>query len=171
MPAREVGAGEITKARELRDSMNDLVPSDADFEQAFAVARVSRQHLARYYLRSIDKYMKDDPEPTHVAIEDVRIVNLEHVLPLTPTEDWAVDEETAKTAQKRLGNMALMNAKKNAQIGNLTFEEKRSAYENTAFEITRMIADYDTWGLDQINDRQQKLAAEAVNTWSLKFDT
>ena len=54
MPAREVGAGEITKARELRDSMNDLVPSDADFEQAFAVARVSRQHLARYYLRSID---------------------------------------------------------------------------------------------------------------------
>ena len=45
--AQEVGTGRITKARELRDAMERYVPSDAEFEAAFATARVSRAHLAR----------------------------------------------------------------------------------------------------------------------------
>ena len=59
--AQEVGAGKITKARELRDAFKSIVPNDKDFEEAFAVARVSKHYLARYYLRSIDRTMKADP--------------------------------------------------------------------------------------------------------------
>jgi hypothetical protein len=58
--AQSIGNGEIKKAREIRDGMKTVVPHDKDFEEAFAVARVSKTHLARYYLRAIDQTMKDD---------------------------------------------------------------------------------------------------------------
>ena len=51
--AQDVGTGKITKARELREAMSNYVPSDAQFEEAFSTARVSRAHLARYYLRAL----------------------------------------------------------------------------------------------------------------------
>ena len=48
--AKDVGTKKITKARELREAMKPYAPTDAEFEEAFASARVSRPHLARYYL-------------------------------------------------------------------------------------------------------------------------
>ncbi len=69
--AKEVGLKQITKARELRDAMKDYVPSDTEFEQAFAVARVSRPRLARYYIRALEKAKKMQPDPEWVSNEDV----------------------------------------------------------------------------------------------------
>ena len=79
--AQDVGTKRITKARELRDAMKDYVPTDAEFEEAFATARVSRPHLARYYLRAIDKTIKSDPQPEFVANEEADQITLEHILP------------------------------------------------------------------------------------------
>jgi len=50
-----IGTGKIKKAAELRASLDKEVPTDSQFEQAFATARVSKQYLARYYLRALDK--------------------------------------------------------------------------------------------------------------------
>ena len=38
--AQDVGTNRITTARELRDAMKEYVPVDAEFEEAFATARV-----------------------------------------------------------------------------------------------------------------------------------
>lgn len=40
--AHDIGTGKITKACELREAMKSYVPTDQEFEQAFAVARISR---------------------------------------------------------------------------------------------------------------------------------
>ena len=90
--------------------MDNYVPSDAQFEEAISTARVSRAHLARYYLRALEKTLKNDAHPEYVANEDVADVNLEHVLPLSPSADWRVDADTARTGQRLLGNMVLLRA-------------------------------------------------------------
>ncbi len=148
--AHDVGTGKITKATELRDSMREYVPSDAAFEQAFATARVSRSHLARYYLRAIEKQRANDPQPEYVPNEDVSQVNLEHVLPLSPGAEWGTDPEQARTAQKLLGNMALMPEARNRDLANKGFEEKKVVYAGSDYRTTSEIAQQATWTLNEI---------------------
>jgi hypothetical protein len=164
--AHEVGAGRITRARELREAMAAYVPADAQFREAFSTARVSRPHLARYYLRALEKSLKKDPQPEYVANEDV---NLEHVLPLSPGPEWRVDSDVARTAQRLLGNMVLLRANQNRDIGNQSFEKKRQVFKESGYFITQQIGNYEKWGLDEIRQRQTELANIAVQTWPLTF--
>jgi CMP-N-acetylneuraminic acid synthetase len=167
--AHAVGNGKITKARELRDFMRHLVPTDKEFEESFAVARVSKAFLARYYLRAIDKAMKGDPTPEYVANEDEKEINLEHVMPLVTGKGWNVDEDEADAAQKMLGNMVLLSAKKNVQLGNSDFDEKKRIFRESSYLVTNQVADYDKWGLEQIRARQASLATFAARTWPTDF--
>jgi hypothetical protein len=165
--AQDVGTGKITKARDLREAMKDYVPTDREFEEAFATARVSRPYLARYYLRAMDRTLKDDPEPEFVHNEDESEINLEHVLPLASSKNWLVDEGDALTARKLLGNMVLLSASKNMKLGNLSFEDKKAIYAESSYLITQQVATYPKWTIDDIRHRQAGLARIAVKTWPL----
>jgi hypothetical protein len=167
--AQEVGTKKITKARELREAMAKYVPTDAAFEEAFATARVSRPHLARYYLRALEKSLKADDQPEYVANEEVSEINLEHVLPLSAGAEWGVDSDEARASQKMLGNMALLRANQNRDVGSKSFAEKKPTYKDSGYFTTQRIAEFDTWGLKEIRERQAELAKIAVKTWRLTF--
>jgi uncharacterized protein YjbK len=104
-----------------------------------------------------------------VANEEAEDINLEHVLPQTPSKDWKIDSETAQAALRLLGNMVLLRANQNADLGNATFDEKKKVFKQSGYSITNQVADYKKWTLDEIRDRQSKMAKIAVKTWSLKF--
>jgi hypothetical protein len=167
--AQDVGTKRITKARDLRDAMKEYVPTDAEFEEAFATARVSRPHLARYYLRAIEKTMQADPQPEYVANEEVEEISLEHIMPLSPSAAWHIDEETAQAARRLLGNMVLIRADANRDIGNESFEAKRTVFAQSAYDVTNMVAGYEQWTPEEIRHRQSELAKIASKTWTLKF--
>lgn len=169
--AHLIGTGKITKAKELRESLQNEVPTDSQFEQAFATARVSKAYLARYYLRALDKTIKGDPTPEFVANEDYDAANLEHIIPLKPSEDWKISEEDAASAHQLIGNLTLLSAKKNVLIGNDTFAEKVKLYRDSNYDVTNQLEKYGaSFGLDQIKERQSHLAMLASKTWSTKFD-
>ncbi len=168
--AHEVGTRRIARARELREAMREYVPSDTAFQQAFATARVSRSYLARYYLRAIEKQRAADPQPEYVPNEDVSQINLEHVLPLNPNATWgSIDAEQARSAQRLLGNMALIREADNRDLGNKSFEEKKAVYARSGYATTAEIASSESWTLGDIERRQEGLAASAVQTWPLTF--
>jgi hypothetical protein len=166
--AHEVGTRKIKKAKELYAAMKDIVPNDATFEEDFKKARVSQAFLARYYLRTIDSVMRGETEPEYIANADSDVVNLEHVMPRKPSSAWSVDSETAAACEKRIGNMALLQAGKNVGVGNSSFAEKKKLYAKSAFQITKEVSKFQKWTLDQINQRQAKLAKLAVKTWPAK---
>ena len=130
---------------------------------------MGKTYLRRYYLRALDQTLKGDPEPEYVANEDESQINLEHVLPVAPGEDWDVDEDIAEATENMLGNMVLMKARKNVDLGNKTFEEKKAAYSESSYLITNQIAEYDKWGIDEIKAKQLKMAEIAKKAWSLDF--
>ncbi len=165
--AKSVGTMEITKARELRDAMKDIVPGNPEFQTAFSNATVGKTFLRRYYLRALDKTMKDDPEPEFVANEDETQVNLEHVSPINP--DQVEEDEIFEAAENMLGNMVLMRATKNKDLGNKPFPEKKPSYASSSYLITNQVAEYETWGMAEIKARQAKMAEIAIRTWSLDF--
>jgi len=165
--AKEVGTGQITTARELREAMKTYVPSDREFETAFASARVSRVYLARYYLRALENTAKQLSQPEYVANDSVADITLEHIMPLTAGDDWDVDDDLAEATQKFLGNMVLLRASQNRELGNMSFDEKKSVYKRSGYELTRQVAEYEKWTQDEIKSRQTLLAGLAVKTWSL----
>lgn len=167
--AQDVGTKKITKARELREAMAKYVPTDAAFEEAFATARVSRSHLARYYIRALEKNLKKEEQPEYVANEEVSEINLEHVLPLSAGAEWGVDSDEARAAQRMVGNMVLLKANQNRDIGNKSFAEKKIVYKDSGYFTTKRIAEYENWGLKEIRERQTELAKVAVTTWRLTF--
>ncbi|MDB5578171.1 MAG: hypothetical protein JWR80_3347 [Bradyrhizobium sp.] len=167
--AKEVGQGNLATAAALRAAMTKYIPSDAEFETAFATARVSRARLARYYLRAIENELAGTDQPEFVPNDDVESVNLEHVLPLTPGSSWGVSDDEAEAVQKLIGNLALMQAGPNSQEGNGSFSDKKKAYANSLFKTTKSIATVSKWDAVAIRNRQADLAKNALKAWPLTF--
>jgi hypothetical protein len=99
------------------------------------------------------------------ANEDQSVINLEHIMPRTPSAKWNVDAEVAAACENRLGNLLLLRAKTNVAIGNASFEEKREVYKESVYAISQRVAEYENWGLSEINEHQAWLAEAAIKAW------
>jgi hypothetical protein len=165
--AQMVGTKQIVTASDLARSMADVVPSDQAFEAAFAAARVSQNYLARYYLRALELQAKEDPEPELIPNEDQEAINLEHILPINPSAEWKIDADMAAACHRRLGNLVLLQATPNSTIGNSSFDEKLAVLRQSSYYLTKIAADFTTWGMKEIGERQKKLAELAVKTWPI----
>lgn len=165
--ARQVSEGKLTSIADILKGFTTL-PSDSAFLQAFATATISKQALARYYLRSLEQ--GSDPQGEVVPSSDTGKVNLEHVLPLSPSDAWLKRwaSDDVRAYQRRLGNMAILSARINSSIGNDDFVSKRSELAKSKFIFTRMIGDANEWSPDAINVRQVAMAETAVKVWTLK---
>jgi hypothetical protein len=167
--ARRVADGEIKTAEGLRKLLVEIIPSDPLFQQEFSEARVSQTHLARYYLRALERVRKGQPEPEWIPNDDEQAINLEHILPQSPQDGWpGIDEEVAHAYWRRLGNMVILQARKNSIIGNASFQQKKPTLEASGFILTQEAAGCEKWGVAEIESRQKQLAQLAVKTWPIK---
>jgi hypothetical protein len=166
--ALDIHSGKIKNARQLLKSMGPLVPDDESFKSAFVTSRVSQSHFAKYYLRALQQEADGSAEPQYVP-NDGGEINLEHILPQSPSEEWEdIDTDMAEALTRRLGNMALLQASQNQILGNKSYEAKKPVLKASSFSLTREAGEHDKWGREEINDRQQKLAQLAVKTWPHK---
>jgi hypothetical protein len=165
--AKEVTGGSIQTVRGLAQAMQRIVPSDAEFEAEFSTVRVANTQLARYYLRALELKRNAKAEPEWIPNEDI-VINLEHVLPENPGANWPeFDADTARLYYSRLGNMVLLQASQNTLIGNNAFVDKQDVLKRSTFMLTADVGKKKTWGKEEINARQKKLAQLAVQTWPL----
>jgi hypothetical protein len=75
--------------------------------------------------------------------------------------------ETAAAFHRRIGNMVLLRASQNVDIGNASFSEKKTVFKNSAYKLTEEAGKESAWGVKEINERQQKLAKIALKTWAI----
>jgi hypothetical protein len=168
--AQDISTKKIKTAEELADAMIEIIPSDTVFEVAFAEARVSHAYRARYYLRALELKRKGLPAPELIPNEDQVVINLEHILPEKPQNNWPdIGHEIATAYYKRLGNMVLLQARKNSMLGNSPFSEKKIVLQDSAYLLTSDIAQNTSWGIEEISNRQKVLAKLAVETWPIKI--
>jgi Protein of unknown function DUF262/Protein of unknown function (DUF1524) len=167
--AKNVRDGKVKTAAQLSKAMADFIPGDEAFRGQFAVARVSQNFLARYYLLALERQMGGEQHPELVPNAAEEDVNLEHILPQKPDTKWpAFNEETAKAYYRRIGNLTLMKSSDNAQLGNKSFATKKRLYGRSSLRITQALAEYNDWDATAIDDRQRELAELGVQTWTLK---
>jgi Protein of unknown function (DUF1524) len=72
---------------------------------------------------------KEEPTPWFIPIDDRQVINLEQVLPEKPEKNWPkFDEEKVRTYSKRIGNLALLQAKSNSDLRDADFKTKKVVY-------------------------------------------
>lgn len=165
--AQEVSKQTIKNADQLSAAL-DIIPSDALFEVAFSEVRIAQDFIARYLLRALEMKAKGDTEPENIPNDEENVVNVEHILPQHPGDNWpGIEPEAASALYKRLGNMVLMQSSKNNLIGNSAFPDKKKVLKDSAFILTADVAKESKWEGKQIKERQAKLAKLAVQTWPI----
>lgn len=166
--AHKVFKGEITTANALKQDLASLTPTDNAFAAAFEVATVSNRKLARYYLRSMELFAKDEAEPWHIPNDDRSMINLEHVLPEKPEGNWPqFNDDQVRLYYKRIGNLCLMRASDNSTIKSAPFATKKPVFAASPYVLTKQISEAADWTTAAITDRQKALAAIAVKTWAI----
>lgn len=115
-------------------------------------------------------------EEDHEARErvDVSGCTIEHVLPQTLTPAWkdmlaagleegeSVDDAHAVLVHT-LGNLTLTAY--NSELGNQPFATKRAEYAKSGLRMNREIAEQETWGRAQIEQRADALAERILRLW------
>jgi Protein of unknown function DUF262/Protein of unknown function (DUF1524) len=167
--ARKIFTGEITTAKAFAKELQKIIPNDETFRTSFANARLSKAFIARYFLIALEKAARGEENCELVPNDQASEVNLEHVLPENPGANWPdVSSEIVDAYSRRIGNLALLSNKKNSEIGNIPFVEKRKVLTASEFVLTKSIAEHSAWGAPQITERQIQLAHLAVKVWSYK---
>lgn len=158
---------EIKNYNQLKKSFSKTLIGDSEFKNAFGGVRISTAKQARYFLRSLEMTAREEPMPQFIPNDDI-VINLEHILPLSSNEHWQhVPQNEIDSYTKRLGNMVLLQATQNSDIGNMPFSEKKKTFKDSAFELTSQVAEIDLWNSSTIDKRQEILAELAVKTWSI----
>lgn len=167
--SRKLRKGELKTIKKLREELADVIPTDEAFRNLFRGMTVSQVQLQKYYLRTLEEAAraergKGDVEPVKGKH------NIEHIISRSTEKSYQnLPPETRKAYVNRLGNLALLNAKKNELIGDAEYPEKRSVFAQSEVVLTADIATkYDAWGPDQISKRQDDLADLALKAWPIK---
>ena len=112
---------------------------------------------------------KGEEYPCYLPNDDTQIINLEHVLPRNPEDNWPqFQPEEAQLWYRRVGNLALLQANANADLQTASFEDKRAVLKQSPYELTNMIGRANRWTAEEITSRQRQMAELAVEAWPLQ---
>ena len=165
--AMKIREGKILKVSHVRSELISAIPGDNDFREAFAIAKVSKNRDARYYLRALERGLAKTSDPELVPNEDEEQVNLEHILPrnCNPNQWPGFNKEELSSWALRVGNMALLSREENKKIGNKPFLDKKEAFSKSKLQLTQEVGNKQDWSMDEVTKRQQRLAELAVKVW------
>lgn len=110
------------------------------------------------------------------AYFDYPTISVEHVCPQTIEEnsqwaEWFSNSNDHNSRVHSLGNLVLLNFRKNSSARNFEFGKKKTKYfapgDTSAFTLTNEVRNYNTWKPSDIDERQEAVLRRLVNTWHL----
>jgi hypothetical protein len=166
--AHLVFTSKISTAKGIRKQVNDTIPVNEEFRKQFETATVSKAQFARYYLRSLERAAKGETDPWFIPNDDKQVINLEHILPEKPEQNWPeFNDDEVRLYTRRIGNLALLLAKTNSDLQSSGFAAKKLVYKDSPYELTSMVATNASWTKIEIAQRQKVLADLALKAWPL----
>ena len=124
-----------------------------------------------YVLLRLDAALSDGS-----ASYDYGVVSIEHVLPQNPPPDsewckWFATEETRNKCVHRLGNLLLLNFKKNSSASNKAFDAKVKTYFTkggvSPFALTTQAIGEKEWTPEVVQKRQEAVLGKLKEVWKL----
>ena len=168
--AERIARGDIEQLSSALTALIQIYPDDDRFRTAFTEKAIrttqSRNNrVVRYLLCALERHLA--PEHDYEFTSDA--LSVEHILPQNPPTGWEpFTDAEAEALVYRLGNMTLMQAGANRDLGNAPWPAKRVAYAQSDSAITRRIAEENAeWTPERISARQRWMAAQATSIWRI----
>ena len=145
---------------------------DAKFEQDIADIALETSGQRKKLVKYILARLETDASGPEIDFE-TDPASIEHVLPEHPGVDWdewfSPDQQDAYV--NRLGNLTLLEAGKNRDLGNASFAKKVAAYSTSVYRLTQQIPERapTEWTPALVDERQKRLARRAVQIWRVDF--
>lgn len=101
--------------------------------------------------------LSDNPAPV-----DLSTLNIEHLMPQTPTPEWyaelGIDEETYQRNLHRLGNLTLATKPDNSKMQNKVWQYKNDILSSTAhLKMNETLLKKEKWTIEDIDSRTKEL--------------
>ena len=167
--AERVAKKEPNGLRPTLQLLRSIYPDDAAFRTAFAektfrTTDSRNNRVVRFILCAIEKHLS---QQAHDFASDA--FNIEHILPQNAPDNWGgIGNDDAEALVYRLGNMTLLKASANRDMGNIEYAQKREKYQQSGFAITKKLGDENTdWTPERIAERQNWMATQATAIWRI----
>ena len=154
-------------------------PDDAEFTEALenkAVYQMRGKYKA-YLFERLENYGTIEAKDVYTHLDN-SVYTIEHIMPQHLTPAWVEAlgpdaEEIHDTWLHRLANLTLTGY--NPNLSNNPFAEKRDAevggYKASGLRMNQKIAQKDSWGLPELEERNADLLAYAKKIWSYPSTT
>ena len=170
--AKAILSGKASGPRDLFRLLQSIYVDDARFKQAFAVLEISTQgpkkRLAKYVLSRLES----DASSRNCDYE-TDPATIEHILPENACAEWedAIPQDRWEKLIYRVGNLTLLEAGPNREIGHAPYLEKVERYRSSNYEITSSLAAEapTEWTQALLEDRQKRLSERAAHVWRSDF--
>ncbi|MBT9313356.1 DUF262 domain-containing protein [Leptothoe kymatousa] len=164
--AMKVATARIKTPRQVFEVLKKVYVPDEKFQQDFALLTIptkGQKKLVRYILQKLE-------EDAAQRSDEMDSFSIEHILPESPNEKWYQDfsDDQIDEWVYRLGNLTLLEARLNRQIGNEHYHDKLKVYQESVYALTQDIATPD-WDTEAIAKRQRRLAKRATHIWRSSF--
>jgi hypothetical protein len=119
-------------------------------------------------LRRLEAAIASHESESHIYTSNV---SLEHILPQKPAQksswrdSWRDSDREVWT--HLIGNLCILNGKKNASASNLDFADKQAKYSKTIFPLTKDITKLDQWTPNECEARHAKLLDQCRKIFSI----
>ena len=148
-------------------------PDDEEFSTALAAKQVylMRGKYKAYLFERLENHGTIETKDVYTHLDN-KVYTIEHIMPqhLTPAWTRALGPNSAEihsTWLHRLANLTLSGY--NPNLSNKTFAEKRDAaeggYKASGLKMNQRIAQKETWGLAELEERNRELVVLALKIW------
>lgn len=170
--AKAVLDGSAPTPAAVFEKLRAIYVSDDKFRQDVSTLEVStsgqRKQVAKYILCRLESDASGR-ECDHETDPGT----IEHILPENPSDQWEATfpREHWEGRICRLGNLVLLEAHLNRELGNAAFAEKSEAYNRSTYQLARRIRAIapEEWTPELLEARQRELAERAVHIWRADF--
>jgi hypothetical protein len=167
--SERIAKNELTHLPPALQAMRSIYPDDASFRAAFSEKTIrtkdSRNNrIVRFILCALEKNISGkDYDFSSSAY------NIEHVLPQNAPDGWGgLGHDDAEALIYRLGNMTLLQAGPNKDLGTVVYAQKRDVYRQSGFATTNRLAEhYTDWTAASIASQQKWMAKQAATVWRI----
>lgn len=157
---------------EIIKKFNELSPSKDLFISSFRGLEVKNKKVAKYILLKLNNYLlKKQGKGKEIAV-DINAVNLEHIIPLRPNDEWKKffrekDIDPEKLFY-RIGNMTILLKEYNKSIANKFFDKKKEMYNQSHLPLNNSLKQYKKFGIDEVEKREHEMAEIAEGLWKIE---
>lgn len=149
-------------------------PDDEEFTDALAAKQVyqMRGKYKAYLFERFENYGTIETKDVYTHLDN-NVYTIEHIMPQHLTPAWteslgANASEIHETWLHRLANLTLTGY--NPNLSNKPFQEKRDAeeggYKASGLKLNQKISIKESWGLPELEERNNEMIALALKIWS-----